>query len=230
MKNKTNLKEAQMPKLSILKGSVYSLPIVYYINELTIPGDIRSCHTTSINRYGLDFICRSQSQLKGMGINNFKEIVHPEDLAFLKLSLKTTYPVGSVMTLTTTMRLKPYGQTSYRRFNCSKIVLETFSDGSVKRMLVGASDITNIPLPGHQAVPTPEELIQIKNGRIYATITNREREVLRLLVNGLKSKEMAIELMLSPETVKKHRSSMIQKADVKTIAALIAMAVKSWGY
>ena len=134
MKNKTNLKEAQMPKLSILKGSVYSLPIVYYINELTIPGDIRSCHTTSVNRYALDFICRSQSQLKGMGINIFREIVHPEDLLFLKLSLKTTYLAGSDMTFTTTMRLKPYGQTNYRLFTCSKIVLETFSDGSVKRM------------------------------------------------------------------------------------------------
>jgi len=230
MKNKTNLKEAQMPKLSILKGSVYSLPIVYYINELTIPGDIRSCHTTSVNRYALDFICRSQSQLRGMGINHFREIVHPDDLAFLKLRLKTTYPLGSVMTSTTTMRLKPYGQTSYRKFNCSKIVLATFSDGTVKKMLVAASDITNIPLPGQLTVPTPEELIQIKNGRIYSTITIREREVLRLLVSGMNSKEMAVKLVISLDTVKKHRSSLIQKANVKTLAALIAMAVKSWGY
>lgn len=165
-----------------------------------------------------------------MGINNFKEIVHPDDLAFLKLSLKTTYPAGSVMTLTTTMRLKPYGQTSYRRFTCSKIVLETFSDGTVKKMLVAASDITNIPLPGQLTVPTPDELIQIKNGRIYASITNREREVLRLIVNGMESKEMAISLLISIETIKKHRSSIIAKADVKTIAALIKLAVKSWGY
>ena len=230
MKNKINLVEEKMPKLSILKGPVYSLPIVYYINELTIPGDIRSCHTTSINRYGLDFICRTQSQLKGMGINIFREIVHPEDLAFLRLSLKTTYPVGSVMTLTTTMRLKPYGQTNYRMFNCSKFVLTTFSDGSVKKMLVGASDITNIPYPGHPIVPTPEELIQIKNRRIYSTITKREREVLQLIVNGFDSKEIASKFKISPETIKKHRSSMIRKAHVKSIVALIAMAVKSWGY
>jgi len=225
-----NLKEEPKPKLSILKGPVYSLPIVYYINELTIPGDIRSCHTTSINRYGLDFICRSQSQLKGMGINNFREIVHPEDLTFLKLSLKTTYPAGSVMTFTTTMRLKPYGQTSYRLFSCSKFILETFSDGTVKKILVGAKDITNSPLAGQLTVPTPEEHIQLKNWRIYSTITIREREVLRLIVNGLKSKEMAVKLVLSLETVKKHRSSLIQKANVKTLAALISMAIKSWGY
>ena len=230
MKNKTNLKDPKMQKLSILKGPVYSLPILYYINELTIPGDIRSCHTTSVNRYALEFICRSRSQLKGMGINNFREIVHPEDLMFLKLSLKTTYPVGSVMTFTTTMRLKPYGQTNYRLFTCSKIVLETFSDGTVKNILVAATDITNIPLAGQLTVPTPDELVQLKNGRIYATITDREREVLRLIVNGMKSKEMAIRLLISIETVKKHRSSLIQKTYVKSVAALIAMAVRSWGY
>jgi len=230
MKNKTNLKKELMPKLSILKGSVYSLPLVYYINELTIPGDIRSCHTTSINRYGLDFICRSQSQLRGMGINNFREIVHPDDLEFLKLSLKTTYPVGSVMTLTTTMRLKPYGQTSYRLFTCSKIVLETFSDGTVKKILVAAKDVTNIPPAGQLTVPTPEEHVQIKNGRIYSTITIREKEVLRLLVNGMDSKTMAGKLMISLDTVKKHRSSLIQKAGVKTVAGLTALAIKSWGF
>jgi len=230
MKNKNNLKEAQMPKLTILKGPVYSLPIVYYINELTIPGDIRSCHTTSVNRYALDFICRSQSQLKGMGINIFREIVHPEDLLFLKLSLKTTYPAGSDMTFTTTMRLKPYGQTNYRLFTCSKIVLETFSDGTVKKILVAAKDITNIPSAGQLTVPTPEEHIQLKNGRIYSTFTNREREVLRLIVNGMDSKTMAVKLLISIDTVKKHRSSIIQKAGVKNVAGLIALAIKSWRY
>ena len=230
MKNKFYLEEEQLPKLVLLKGLAYSLPIVYYINELTIPGDMHSCHTTSVNQYALDFICRSKAQLRGMGINIFRKIVHPEDLATLWLSLKTNYPVGSVMTFTTRMRLKPYGQTKYKLFNCSKNVLETFSDGSVKRMFVGASEITDIPLPGQQFVPTTDEVIRLKSWRIFAAFSKREKEVLQLIVNMMDSKEIAVRLKLSIETIRKHRSNLIKKADVKNTTALIAMAIKSWGY
>ena len=230
MKNKFYLEEEKLPKLVILKGLAYSLPIVYYINELTIPGDMRSCHTTSVNQYALDFICRSQSQLRGMGINIFRQIVHPDDLAALWLSLKTIYPAGSNMTLSTTMRLRPYGQTNYRRFNCSKTVMETFSDGSVKKILIGASDVTNLPLPGHRHVPTPEELIRLKNGRIFSTLSKREREVLLLIVNGMDSKDIAGKLKISLETIRKHRSNLIKKSDAKNMAALVALAIKSWGF
>ncbi len=230
MKKKFSREEEQLPKLMLFKGLAYSLPIIYYINELTVPGDMHTCHTTSVNQYALDFICRSQSQLKGMGINIFRKIVHPDDLATLWLSLKTIYPVGSVKTFTTTIRLKPYGQTKYKLFNCSKNVLETFSDGSVKKMFVGASDITNIPLPGQQFVPTTDEVIRLKSWRIFSTFSKREKEVLQLIVNGMDSKEIAERLKVSIETVRKHRGSMIRKAEVKNTNALIAMAIKSWGF
>ena len=230
MKIKFYTKEEQVPKLVLFKGLAYSLPIVYYINELTIPGDIHSCHTTSVNQYALDFICSTRAKLNGMGLQIFREIVHPEDLAQLKLSLKTIYPAGSDMTFTTTIRLKPYGQTTYYLFNCSKIVLETFSDGSVKKMMVGASDVTHLPLPGHTIIPTAEELIRIKNGRIFSSFSKREKEVLQLIVNCMNSKEIAVKLKVSIETIRKHRSSLIKKAGAKNIAALITLAVKSWGY
>ena len=230
MKNKFYLEEEQMPELVLLRGLAYSLPIVYYINELTIPGDMHSCHTTSVNQYALDFICRSKAQLRGMGIHIFSKIVHPDDLATLWLSLKTIYPVGSVKTFTTQMRLKPYGQTKYKLFNCSKKVLETFSDGSVKKMMVGASEITNILPPGQQFVPTTDEVIRLKTERIFASFSKREKEILQLIVNMMDSKAIAERLKVSIETVRKHRSSMIRKAGVKNTTALIAMALKSWGY
>jgi len=165
-----------------------------------------------------------------MGINIFREIIHPEDLALLKLSLKTIYAVGSSTTLTTTMRLKSYGQTDYTLFYCSKIVLETFSDGSVKRMLVSASDVTNISLPGQLNVPTPEELIQLKNRQIFSGLTIREKEVLQLIVNGMETKDIASNLKLSIETIRKHRSNLVQKTGVKNMEILVALAIKSWRF
>ena len=96
--------------------------------------------------------------------------------------------------------------------------------------MVGAIDITNLPLPGHPFVPTPEELIQLKNGRIFAMLSTREKEVLRLIVNGMYSKDIAIKLQISLETIKKHRRSLIQKSDSKKMSALVALAIKNWGF
>ena len=230
MKSKIYPKEESVPKLTVLKGLAYTLPIVYYINELTIPGDIRSCYTTSVNQYALDFIGSTRAQLNGMGIHIFKEIVHPEDLALLRLGLKTTYPAGSDRTVNTTIRLKPYGEINYRVLRCSKTVLETFDDGSVKKMMVGATDITNLPLPLHPKAPPPKEPGRLKYRSAYSQLTNREKEILRLIVNGMSSTDISDKFQISINTIKKHRSRLIKKTETKSMAALVAIAVKNWGY
>jgi len=97
-------------------------------------------------------------------------------------------------------------------------------------MLVSASDVTNISLPGQLNVPTPEELIQLKNRQIFSGLTIREKEVLQLIVNGMETKDIASNLKLSIETIRKHRSNLVQKTGVKNMEILVALAIKSWRF
>ncbi|MEJ1239831.1 response regulator transcription factor [Chryseolinea sp. T2] len=55
--------------------------------------------------------------------------------------------------------------------------------------------------------------------------TSREREVLELIATGYSSKEIAEKLRIAERTVETHRKNMLEKAEVKNTAELIAFAV-----
>lgn len=55
----------------------------------------------------------------------------------------------------------------------------------------------------------------------YATLTARERQVLKLVAQGRLNKQIAFELGISEVTVKLHRSSVMKKMQAASIGALI---------
>jgi two-component system response regulator FixJ len=58
------------------------------------------------------------------------------------------------------------------------------------------------------------------------SLTRREREVMQLLVDGKSNKVMAIELNISEKTVQAHRAKVMEKMQVKSVAALVRMVFK----
>ncbi len=58
------------------------------------------------------------------------------------------------------------------------------------------------------------------------TLTARERDVLRLLAEGLRSKDIASRLNLSPKTVEGHRAAVMDKLDIHSVAGLVKYALK----
>lgn len=57
-------------------------------------------------------------------------------------------------------------------------------------------------------------------------LTEREREVLRLIAEGLTSKEIADRLNISPHTVERHRANAMTKLDLHNRAELIRYAIR----
>jgi len=58
-------------------------------------------------------------------------------------------------------------------------------------------------------------------------ITNREKEILRLIVDGYTSHEIAQLLFISPRTVDTHRANLMQKLDIKNTAGLVRYAMEN---
>jgi len=57
-------------------------------------------------------------------------------------------------------------------------------------------------------------------------LTARERQTLNMIVRGLNNAEIATALGISPKTAEKHRSSLMVKLEVNSVAQLLALALK----
>ncbi|HCB50390.1 MAG TPA: DNA-binding response regulator [Chloroflexi bacterium] len=60
----------------------------------------------------------------------------------------------------------------------------------------------------------------------YETLTDREREVLQLVAEGLSVREIAEHLYISEKTARAHRSNLMNKLELHNIAALTIYALR----
>lgn len=60
----------------------------------------------------------------------------------------------------------------------------------------------------------------------FSLLTNREREILKLIAEGNSNNEVAKLLWISPQTVRVHRQNMMSKLKVHKVADLVKYAIK----
>jgi FixJ family two-component response regulator len=58
----------------------------------------------------------------------------------------------------------------------------------------------------------------------FKALTDREREVMALVVRGLLNRQISAELAISEETVKVHRHNLMAKLGVRSVTQLVRMA------
>jgi DNA-binding NarL/FixJ family response regulator len=136
-------------------------------------------------------------------------------------------------------RLKKHGVTS--RF----VILTMHGEPSIaaRAMRAGASAFLLKHSAGDQLIEAIDEVLK---GRMYlapavtkdvlaaldqtradeAELTPRQRDVLRLIVEGKRMKEIAAALDLSTRTVETHKYEMMRVLGVQSTAELIALALK----
>jgi DNA-binding NarL/FixJ family response regulator len=68
--------------------------------------------------------------------------------------------------------------------------------------------------------------LTVEKGNAFGRLTAREREVLQLLAEGLPSKAIAARLAISVKTVETHRTAIMEKLDLHTVAELTKYAIR----
>jgi len=58
-------------------------------------------------------------------------------------------------------------------------------------------------------------------------LTTREREVMKLIAEGYRNKDVAEYLSISLKTVEKHRSNMMKKLDLHSASSITSYAIKN---
>lgn len=88
-----------------------------------------------------------------------------------------------------------------------------FVDSSVSRQVV------------KRLVEFPEREAKIMDAA-YRNLTRREQEILRLLAEGLTSREIAEQLAISPKTVENHRTNIMSKLGLHSTLELVRYAAR----
>ncbi len=66
----------------------------------------------------------------------------------------------------------------------------------------------------------------VKSSTSWDTLTQREREVLKMIAEGYKNKDIADYLCISAKTVEKHRANLMKKLDLHSASSLTAFAIE----
>jgi two-component system, OmpR family, response regulator len=96
-------------------------------------------------------------------------------------------------------------------------------------LMVGADDYITRPYDPGEFIARTRRLLDrtpAEFGGPSPSLTQREREVLRLLVEGLTQKEIARQLCISFKTVGKHIEHILAKFDAHTRTQAVARAVR----
>ena len=100
---------------------------------------------------------------------------------------------------------------------------------SVRAMRGGALDFLEKTAPGTDLIAAVQRALACdeKQGELrqrFATLTEREREVLRAVIRGRMNKQIAAELGIHERTVKLHRTAITSKVGVRSVAELTTLA------
>ena len=108
---------------------------------------------------------------------------------------------------------------------------------AVRALKLGAVDFIMKPFNNivlldkiEQAIDTDRQQREEQCGKSrialrIAGLTPRERDVMRLIVEGMPAKHIAAQLGISNKTVDVHRSHIMEKLEIKSVAELVKMVV-----
>ncbi|WP_118975155.1 helix-turn-helix domain-containing protein [Taibaiella koreensis] len=75
-------------------------------------------------------------------------------------------------------------------------------------------------------IKLPDFLPTIGPEKAWSSLTAREKEVLRLIIDGYTNCEIAALLFVSTRTIDKHRQNLMLKLDARNTAVLVHYTIK----
>ena len=107
----------------------------------------------------------------------------------------------------------------------TRLIRGTIPDAAV--ILITCGNVENIDYGLECAIGEPNETRAPSSDEVgrFASLSNRERQVLDLVVNGCSNKIVAYKLSISPRTVENHRARVMSKMRVRSVAELVRLAM-----
>jgi DNA-binding NarL/FixJ family response regulator len=110
-----------------------------------------------------------------------------------------------------------------------RLALESGANGYILKSAVDMdlADAIKRVAAGNTVLDPRVSLPAVLKGERASGLTNREVEILRLIVGGKSNKEIAVDLGLSVNTVAVHRANIMENLGIHNTAELVVYAIKN---
>ncbi len=195
-----------------------------------------------------DFISPGVEKVLGykpddVSLNFLLNLIHPDDIIHFTNNENYTLKFLWNLPKEKSMNYKVQGDYrfkkkdgTYTRILHQAVVCAQYPDGSPSTALGIHTDISHIKMHGTPVlsyigldgepsfinVKVDKQLVKFEGG-----LTNRERDVMRLLAKGNSYKEIASSLFISTETVRRHIANIYRKLNVKSKVEAVNAALNS---
>ncbi len=212
-----------LEKLDVIKGSSISIFDMYKREHIYLSSKYESVHGYDLKRAYEE------------GVKYINSQVHPDDIPDMMRAgnyfLKMAYNIRTdqVKDYKLLMEYRINGKNGYVRVVEQFIPLELDRKGNVWLALC----IMDIAPVNDITAPAKFRLINFRTGELYSfppkeelkqDLSSREQEVLKLISQGLISKQIADSLYISVHTVNTHRQRIIEKLNVSNTAEAVKFA------
>ncbi len=167
-----------------------------------------------VEKLGPDLVLMDLSMPRMTGMDAIREI-------------KKRYPATKIIALTV-HRSEEYLRTSFQAGADGYVLKDATHDElmtAIQSVLEGKTYLSH-----SVSKKVIEGYLKGKEGQMpnstLELLSPREREVLKLIAEGYKNKEIAVNLCISIKTVEKHRTNLMKKLDLHGAATLTAYAIE----
>ena len=118
--------------------------------------------------------------------------------------------------------------TFHNEWSIAKRVVDNGASGYILKNVLSDEVIEGIEtvMDGEKFLCDEINMLLTKTNNQQIWLTSRERELLKLIMDGCTNKEMADKLFLSVETIKTYRKSLILKFGAKNSVVLVKKAIE----
>jgi LuxR family transcriptional regulator len=189
--------------------------------------DLQTPTNTYMNKKGCEILRHSSEELEGLGPEYFERFFPKEETEKLSVALQQFITNNDhSASYSFFQRVRPNKKVPYQwYFTTSQFYPSAKEEESCKLMHVAiAVDATSQAARMMNYICEQDEFVK-KHYDQFRLLSKREKEVIKLIVDGSSSFQISEMLFISMHTVNNHRKNICRKLEVKSLSELIRFAI-----